>query len=425
MNAQTLRSESREAEQALGESEQRYKRLLGAITDYIYTVTVEGGRAVATSHGPGCAAVTGYSSSEFAADPYLWYQVIHEEDRDAVVAQADRILAGEIPLPLEHRLRHKEGGVRWVRNTTIPHRDPNGQLVSYDGLITDITDRKLASLKLEDAVALLARRDRILNKMVQRLRASHRDLKKTQLQLIQAAKLESVGTLAAGVAHEVKNPLQTILLGLHYLTRKLAGEPDDVLLTLADMRDAVRRANAIIRELLLLSAETDFRPEPGDLTAVIERSLLLMRNDLIAGKVDLVCDLATGLPPVPMDAVKLEQVFINFLLNARQAMPQGGRLRVVTREVRLDNGPSTRPPLLRRFKSGQRLVIVEIEDTGCGIAEAHLPRLFDPFFTTKPVGVGTGLGLSVARRIVDLHEGAVEIGNIPTGGARVTMVLKV
>jgi signal transduction histidine kinase len=125
-----------------------------------------------------------------------------------------------------------------------------------------------------------------------------------------------------------------------------------------------------------------------------------------------------------MDANKLEQVFINFFLNAIQAMPQGGQLRVTTRHARLDGDASARGPLFHRFKSGDHLVIAEIEDTGTGIAEADLPRVFDPFFTTKPVGVGTGLGLSVARKIVDLHAGAVEIRNAPAGGVRVTAVLQ-
>ncbi|MBX3743844.1 MAG: PAS domain-containing protein [Verrucomicrobiae bacterium] len=715
-----LMSEPRRVEQALGESELRYVRLLAAITDYIYTVTVEGGCAVATAHGPACAAVTGYTSAEFASDPYLWYRVIHEEDREAVVAQAGHILAGQVPPPLDHRLIHKQGGVRWVRNTTIPHHDASGRLVAYDGLISDITsrksaelllaveyavtrelieadrlaeavprvlehlcrtllwshaaywergnrqwrggmtfwrpplraadyeitggcrllddgaglpgwvcskgeavwvpdirvvpeltsaappeaagfragcafpvhvnrhlagvielysrdvrepdermlevlttigvhlgqflekkqseermketdrrlrhsqaiahvgsweldiasrglawsdeayrifgleqggadlsyedflacvhpddracvdtaysesvrdgrdtfelehrivrpgsgeerivhekcehvrdaggeivrsvgmvqditDRKLAACELETAFGRIARRDLILKSMIRRLKASHRNLKETQMQLIQAAKLESVGTLAAGVAHEVKNPLQTILLGLHFLTRRFADQPEEVIHTLSDMRESVLRANAIIRELLSLSAGTEFHSQPADVTAVLERSLRLMRNDLMAGKIELVCEFGPDLPPVPMDAAKMEQVFINFVLNATQAMPQGGRLRVVTRELRLEDDPPARQPLLRRFKTGQRLVMVVLEDTGSGIAEADLPRIFDPFFTTKPVGVGTGLGLTVARKIVDLHEGAVEIGNAPTGGVRVAVVLK-
>lgn len=244
------------------------------------------------------------------------------------------------------------------------------------------------------------------------------------MQFIQAAKLESLGTLAAGVAHEVKNPLQTILLGLHHLTGKCSDQPEDIRLTLEDMRDAVVRANEIIRELLSLSADTEFNPQPGDLNGVIERALWLMHNDLLTAKVELVRALSPDLPPVLMDASKLEQVFINFFLNAIQAMPQGGQLRVTTRRTRLDDDPSAWSPLFHKFSAGDNLIIAEVEDTGTGIAEADLPRVFDPFFTTKPVGVGTGLGLSVARRIVDLHAGAVEIRNAPAGGARVTVVLK-
>jgi len=120
MKTEIVTATGREIAQALGESEQRYQRLLSAVTDYIYSVNLVNGRPNTTSHGPGCEAVTGYTSAEFAADPYLWYRVIHEEDRVLVLAQVEKILAGETPQPLEHRLLHKQGGVRWISNTTRP-----------------------------------------------------------------------------------------------------------------------------------------------------------------------------------------------------------------------------------------------------------------------------------------------------------------
>src|SRR5258707_6681255 len=110
-------SKKQTAEQATLESEQRYKRLLASVTDYVYAVTVEDGRAVATFHGPGCEAVTGYNSGEFEADQSLWYRMIFEEDRPAVLEQSVRILRGETPPPLEHRIVHKNGTLRWIRNT--------------------------------------------------------------------------------------------------------------------------------------------------------------------------------------------------------------------------------------------------------------------------------------------------------------------
>jgi two-component system cell cycle sensor histidine kinase/response regulator CckA len=147
--------EREQAEEALREGEERYKRLLGSVTDYIYTVKVENGQPVATVHGPGCVAVTGYTSEEYEADPYLWYHMVYDEDRPAVVEQANRVLAGQTVPPLEHRIVHRDGSIRWVRNTAVPHYDDQQHLVAYDGLIADITERRQAQSQKEAALEAL------------------------------------------------------------------------------------------------------------------------------------------------------------------------------------------------------------------------------------------------------------------------------
>ena len=149
----TLRdiTDRRRAEEALKESEARYQRISEAITDYIFTVRVSDGHAVETTHGPGCLAVTGYQVKEFANDPFLWFRMVAAEDRSRVEDQARRILAGEDPPPIEHRIVRKNGMVRWVRNTFVPHRDERGALVAYDGLLQDITERKQAEEALRES----------------------------------------------------------------------------------------------------------------------------------------------------------------------------------------------------------------------------------------------------------------------------------
>ncbi len=144
-------TERRRAEEALKESEARYQRITEAITDYIFTVRVADGRAVETTHGPGCLAVTGYQMKEFANDPFLWFRMVAAEDRDRVEEQARRILAGEDPPPFEHRIVRKNGTVRWVRNTFVPHHNERGTLMSYDGLLQDITGRKQAEEALRES----------------------------------------------------------------------------------------------------------------------------------------------------------------------------------------------------------------------------------------------------------------------------------
>jgi PAS domain S-box-containing protein len=141
-------TERKRTGEALRKSEERYQRITEATTDYIYTVRVTDGRAAKTTHGPGCLAVTGYGAKEFVEDPFLWVGMVVPEDRPGIEEQARRILTGEDTPPIEHRIVHKNGTVRWVRNTFVPHRDEHGVLVSYDGLIQDITERKRAEAAL-------------------------------------------------------------------------------------------------------------------------------------------------------------------------------------------------------------------------------------------------------------------------------------
>jgi signal transduction histidine kinase len=256
------------------------------------------------------------------------------------------------------------------------------------------------------------------------LSASHRQLEKTQLELIQAAKLESVGTLAAGVAHEVKNPLQIILMGLDYLDQRVPqGGPrgEETRITLGDMRDAALRANRITRELLQFSTANEFTPEPADLESVLDRSLWLLRTDITKSGVQVVKDLSGGLPLVAIDIPKVQQVLINLVGNALQAMDRGGTLAIATFSDRLDREFPDLSTGRCPFPPDTPAVILRIRDSGPGIPEQQLLRIFDPFFTTKAVGSGTGLGLSVVKRIVDLHGGFIHFRNSPHGGLEVTL----
>jgi PAS domain S-box-containing protein len=137
-----------QAEQAIKESEQRYRRITSSITGYIFTVHVQDGRAVRTVHGPACVAVTGYTPEEFETDPYLWCTMVAEEDRRMVQEHAFLILCGENVGLIEHRIRRKDGDIRWVCNAPVLHYDSSGHLTSYDGVISDITERKLAEEEL-------------------------------------------------------------------------------------------------------------------------------------------------------------------------------------------------------------------------------------------------------------------------------------
>lgn len=164
----------KEAEQAAKRSEERYRRLLDSVTDYIFTVTVQNGVAERTVHGKGCLEVTGYSAEEYAENPFLWLGMVPEEDRPAVVAQAQTVLAGGESSAIEHRIIHKDGSIRFVRNTPVVHRDTHGAVVSYDGVIIDVTETKLAEaeiarLSMHDALTGLPNRILFMDRLRQAL----------------------------------------------------------------------------------------------------------------------------------------------------------------------------------------------------------------------------------------------------------------
>jgi len=241
-------------------------------------------------------------------------------------------------------------------------------------------------------------------------RTAHAELQRTQFQLIETAKMESVGLLAAGVAHEVKNPLMTMSLGADYFLHRTFENPDEAQLV-QDMKEAVHRASSIINVLLDYA-----RPQPLQLTSedihdVIENSLKLVRHQLNKQHMTASREFDTTLPRLLLDRTRIEHVFVNLFLNAIQAMPPGGTLTVRT--------STFSPPGSEGEASAG--VMVEVEDTGHGIMPENTGKLFEPFFTTKPPGQGTGLGLAIVRRIMEIHGGSIRLSNRKEGGARVTL----
>jgi two-component system NtrC family sensor kinase len=213
-------------------------------------------------------------------------------------------------------------------------------------------------------------------------------------------------------------------MGLDYLAPNCPAGNENISMVLSDMREAVTRANTIIRGLLQLSAQTDFEMKREDLNASVRRALNLVKAQVIASKVSVVRKLDAHLPPVKMDRGKIEQVFINLLINALQAMSPGGVLTVTTHAGQFGENLKVNETAFRQFSRGEQVVLAQVQDTGTGIAAVNLPKVFDPFFTTKPIGVGTGLGLSVVKKIVDFHGGGVDIQNAAPGGVVVTLVLR-
>jgi signal transduction histidine kinase len=289
-------------------------------------------------------------------------------------------------------------------------------------LTSEIAVRRQAEENLARTNLELCESQENLMRSLSALRTSHAELEATQLQLIQAAKMESVGRLAAGVAHEVKNPLTTIQMGIDYLEQLPALRDPTSVTVIRDQREAVQRATAVISELLDFSAPAELRTHPEDLNAIILRALGWVKHELVKGRILTSQDLDSSLPLIALDRNKIEQAFLNLFTNAIHAMPQGGTLtmRTYAQACTAAQVSAAATAVQARGHNGIT-VTAEIDDTGTGIPEAHLARIFDPFFTTKAPGKGSGLGLSIVRQIVQMHGGTIEISNRSAGGARVTI----
>ena len=255
-----------------------------------------------------------------------------------------------------------------------PLRDESGDIVGATGVSTDVTDRHTAERRLA-----------------------------------QAERLATVGMLAAGVAHEINNPLAYVIGNLDLLAQELAEAapplPAERLRTfeaaVRDARQGAERVRTIVRDLKVFSRVQEDRPTLVDVGASIEAALGIAHNE-IRHRARLVMDLAP-VPPVKADAGRLAQLFLNLIINAAQAIPEGAAEK---NEIRIAT---------RLQKDGW--VCVEVKDTGSGIPRQQLAKIFDPFFTTKSVGAGTGLGLSIVHAIVTAAGGRIEVESTPGEGS--------
>lgn len=249
-------------------------------------------------------------------------------------------------------------------------------------------------------------------------------LEDAQMQLIHAEKMESIGRLAAGVAHEVKNPLAIIQMASDFLAHEVAGnkEAHDVV---RDIDDAVDRANMVIRGLLDFSRGEELDLRAANINEIIERALQLVAYELRQHHIEVVTALSDGLSPMQIDSGKLQQVFVNLFMNAAQAMKMDGRLQISSRLYTITSEHELRRDREHHFQLGEEVMLVEVADSGPGIHETDQKKIFDPFFTSKSLGEGTGLGLSVSQNIINLHHGILDVYNGLDGGAVFTILFKI
>jgi two-component system NtrC family sensor kinase len=239
----------------------------------------------------------------------------------------------------------------------------------------------------------------VLQKTFQEMLSSLRERDRSQraeseLKLLQSEKQASVGRLAAGVAHEINNPLTGVLTFTHMLLRRddINNEIREDLQTIADATERVRR---IVKGLLDFSRQTKIEPEPIEINTLIEQTIPLVANQALVKGVIFCFEEGKDIPLRTLDRSQVQSVLLNIILNAIDATDKGGHINIYTR--------------LATTPGQGKAIEVEISDTGCGIPAEHLDKLFDPFFTTKEVGKGTGLGLSVSQGIIERHGGTIRV----------------
>lgn len=287
-------------------------------------------------------------------------------------------------------------------------------------------ERKKVERQLREMNKKLAEDEKALVETLQTLRRSNQELRAIRLQLIQAAKMEVVGRLAAGVAHEVKNPLAMLRMGVDYFLKTVNSADEKSNFMLKSMAEAIKRADSVIKELLDFSSMQKLDMQPQKLDAIIDQSLFLVKHELDKHHIRVIKEFQDEIPLIRADRNRMEQVMINLFTNAIQAMGDQGDLRLRMNVKTLDSvGGVVGYRKDDVFTPGDTIVEIFLEDTGRGIPEEIMDKIFDPFFTTKRGEGGAGLGLSVVKSIIQMHHGAINVENKADGGVRVTIMLRV
>lgn len=416
-----LHERNREANQKLEEAHrealqarERLDKILGSLDNVVWSISPDTYETIYLN--PAAEKLYGHPVADFIADANLWFQTVHPDDRNRLGACMPDILAKGV-LDIEYRIVRPDGDIRWIHDHIHAIFDEHDKAVSLNGLGTDITLSREAEIRLK--------------KSHDELQAAYSKLQEAQSQLLQSEKMASIGQLAAGVAHEINNPIGYVYSNLGSLQKYLDDlfsvveayekyEPllvqhqeaiagiraakdkadlaflkEDVGALMNESREGITRVKKIVQNLKDFShVGSDEEWQWADLRQGLDSTLNIVWNEL-KYKAEVIKEYG-ALPDVECLPSQLNQVFMNLLVNAGHSIEEKGTITIRTGE-QADG------------------VWVEVSDTGKGIAPEHLNRIFEPFFTTKPVGKGTGLGLSVSYSIIQKHHGninvASEVGN--------------
>jgi PAS domain S-box-containing protein len=381
--AAAVQWERRQATQALARSEERLRRALDAARMGTWVWSVE---TNTLTWDENLRQLYGMAPGESMATYEQFIARVHPDDRTSVTASVQRVLQGSGGLDYEFRVVLPDGRVRWIANQGEVRRDEQGRPIYLAGVCTDVTERRA-----------------------------------TEEQLRQAQRMESVGRLAGGVAHEANNQMSVVLGAADFILNR-SDVPEAVRVDVEFMQKAAERTAAITGQLLAFSRRQILKPEMLDLNTVISGWEPVLRRVMGAD-----CGVTLRLSPeiglIRADPGQLQQVLLNLALNARDAMPRGGT-------ITLETIPADLTGDYLRLKPGVsigpgRYVVLAVSDTGHGMDKETLSHIFEPFFTTKGVGQGTGLGLSMVYGIVKQSEGYVWVYSEPGQGTTFKIYLPV
>lgn len=367
------------AESALRESEEKFRQIAESIREVFWIL--EPGRNQMIYVSPAYETIWGRSCESLYQSPQSWLEAIHAEDRGRIEEAFSNHLAGG-RFDVTYRILRPDRAVRWIHDRAFPVRNAAGEVYRTVGVAEDITEQR----NLEE-------------------------------QFRQAQKMEAIGQLAGGVAHDFNNVLAVI--GMSCALIKSEGElSPEQKEHVEGVGEAARRADALVRQLLLFSRRQIMQPRQLELNEIVSGLGRMLRR-IIGEDVSLELRPHAGRLGLRADAGMVEQVLMNLVVNARDAMPGGGRMGIETGDLVVEaSGVAGHPEA-----APGRYVWFAVSDTGQGIAPEVLPRIFEPFFTTKEPGKGTGLGLATVFGIVNQHRGWINVKSEPGKGTRFEVFL--
>ena len=383
------------AERALRNKDEFFRLISENVSDLIAVVDAEGRRVY---NSPSYRPILGEPTQLAGTNSF---EEIHPADRERIIKVfRDTVRTGH-GARAEYRLVLKDGSVRHIESQGNVIRAEPDQASKVVVVSRDITEHKTSVEVLRQALS--------------DLKHAHEDLKAAQLKLVQVEKIEAVSTFAAGVAHEVRNPLQTLLMGIEYLGKHLPGTGKTVSTVLQDMVQAVKRADGIIRGLTDFAQHSKRDVRDEDLSTILKQALAAVQPEINQHPILLAAELAEGLPRVTVDFRSLKHVFINLLMRViRELQPEGGRLAVRTFASTLDRPLVLNGKTFRNFQLNDSVLWAEIE--------LFPNRLSDEHHTTPPISA-SGFGLTVLKKIIELYSGLLETTHPEdTGGTRYVVV---